>query len=926
MRLTRLKNISLVTMLFFCISYFSFGQNKMEIPPQMTIGKLSNGLSYYILPKGDKGKVRLTLISNTGALAETPEQHGYAHILEHMAFNGSKNFPGKASSDALEDMGMRQGKEYTAATSTINTQYDLYIPENNLEYMRKTFLLFKDWIHDLELNEKSLEMEKKVIIEEMNLGGGGSTASPFLIGTKMDNHDVLGDKESINSATAENLRTFYEKHYTPDQLAVIVFGTIDKNKAKQMIEEIFSKIPASTSKITTKYPDLTQETIVDGGYTYRDLSKETSLTIASKRASFVIDNYENLKLSYINRIFSEMLEKRLEQLSNGTISQSNVNITTLMPGNQITNVRLRNPRGTSYKQMFDTFCSVLAQINQYGFLENEINYYSNNILTRIEKQKNTTTLSYSAAEKHFLSGGDIPLTGQENHKYSQQIFKELKPTDFIQVVDNFIHDHKTIFFDSTSTAFSPDFTREYILKKLSAVDQLKTSPYEFKTPSAVTRLSPNLSQNLAIKTVTVADKKPAKLEKRIPLAENLILLKYKNGFSVILNNTPREYTVIKAIAKENLNIIPKGDREYFKNSLNFIDGGYGNYNSKDINTYETSLGILKKTTLSNNNFEYKVSGLPENFDQIIKIFNLSITDAYKQDEAVFNRKLNSYLKVKAKAENDSTFVENNYLPTISDEKDTTNIDTAAERFFNYNQILKKDLSSSLIYISGTLPKNAVELVSKYIATIPVSKIKPFKTDSTPPSLPSGIIKNEISWKRRGCMVIHLFDRIPTKPLTFKDELILEAIAQYSNIKMLQVIREKYGLVYSTGTTGIIKKEPYELCTLSIRYMIDPLNIEQSSKILQEEVLTPMSTGQITDREVQQLKAILKTTYITSFFDEKQIEEEWLNRNIKYNTVLTPEFIKNTISSITAEDIKKMMKEVVDMKNYHLTIRKYEKNN
>lgn len=897
------------------------GQNKLELPPQITIGKLNNGLSYYIVPENSKGKVRITLLSNTGAFAEAPEEHGYAHVLEHMMFNGSKNFPGAASSSVLEDMGMRQGKEYTANTSSLSTQYDLFIPENNLDYLHKCLLLYKDWICDLELNKTSLDSEKKVVIEELKLGGGGTGASPFLIGTEMEEHDVIGDQKAINSVNIEKLREFYKKFYTPDQLAIIISGVIDKNKAIQMIKEVFTQVPSSPLKVTNKYPNLTQETIVNGGYNFKDLSKKTNLTIVSKRKAFVIDSYTNLKQSYINRIFSDMLKHRFEQDSGNRISDSDVNIVDPIPGNQLTNIRLKSSQNVSYKQMLDDFCIVLAQVKQYGFLVSEINYYANNILIRAEKQKEMASLTFSTAQNSFLSGGNTPLTGQENYKYAKQIIKELSPKDFEQVVDNFISDHKTILFDNTSKAFSSDFTREYILQKLNEIHQLKVSPYEFKEPRMTTK-----EQTIpAIETLTIANKTPAKLEKRIAIAENLTLLKYKNGIQVILNNTPGELTIIKTFSKDGLNTIPKIDRDFFKNAVNYVDGGYGNHTAKDISDFEMSLGVNRRSTVSNESYEYKVSGSPKNFDQIIKIFHLSTTEAYKQDEALFKRKSKPYLTEKPKIENDSILINNANaasLPAIK--KDTINIAAATERFFNYNQNLKKNLSSSLVYISGALPTNVEDLVSKYIATIPTSVIKPIKTEFKKPTTFSGISKEEIIWKSKGCKVIHLFNHIPNKQPTFKDELILEAIAQFSNIKMLQIIREKYGLVYSTGTTGTTKTEPHPFYELSVRYMIDPLNIDLSCKILNEEVLTPISKGQITDKEVEQLKSMLTTTYITSFFDDKQIEEEWILKNIKYRTILTPALITETINSISSDDIKNMMQEIVDIKNYRISILKQEK--
>jgi Predicted Zn-dependent peptidases len=110
---------------------------QLPMPKSITVGKLDNGLTYYLVPEGEQGKVKVMMLSRLGALAETPAQHGYTHFIEHTLFNGSENYPANSSVEAIEMMGMRPAIDYNAYTSVRSTEYFMTIPENNFDYFKK---------------------------------------------------------------------------------------------------------------------------------------------------------------------------------------------------------------------------------------------------------------------------------------------------------------------------------------------------------------------------------------------------------------------------------------------------------------------------------------------------------------------------------------------------------------------------------------------------------------------------------------------------------------------------------------------------------------------------------------------------------------------------------------------------------------------
>lgn len=243
------------------LSVQAFAQYDMNMPlpmdPDLKIGRLENGLTYFIQHNEEpKDRADFYIIYSVGALQENESQNGLAHFLEHMAFNGSKNFPGgneKSTSivKTLERHGVAFGRNINAYTAVDRTVYHIDDVVSTDEALVDTCLLvLHDWCHYLTLDPEEIDSERGVISEEWRTRQNSAARMrnqwyPVLFGdTKYTTHDIIGSYDIINNFKYDELRDFYYQWYRTDLQAVSVVGDIDPDVIEAKIRAMFSEIPA----------------------------------------------------------------------------------------------------------------------------------------------------------------------------------------------------------------------------------------------------------------------------------------------------------------------------------------------------------------------------------------------------------------------------------------------------------------------------------------------------------------------------------------------------------------------------------------------------------------------------------------------------------------------------------------------------------
>jgi zinc protease len=214
-------------------------------------GVLANGLRYYIRRNAEpRDRVELRLAVNAGSVLEDPDQRGLAHVVEHMAFNGTENFEGHELVGFLESVGMRFGPDVNAYTSFDETVYMLTLPTDTSDVVETGFRILEDWAHRIRFDSLEVERERAVVIEEWRLGQGAGSRMrdvhfPVLFrGSRYAERLPIGTRESLETFDHAALRRFYRDWYRPDLMSVTVVGEIDPDRAQALIEQHFGGIEA----------------------------------------------------------------------------------------------------------------------------------------------------------------------------------------------------------------------------------------------------------------------------------------------------------------------------------------------------------------------------------------------------------------------------------------------------------------------------------------------------------------------------------------------------------------------------------------------------------------------------------------------------------------------------------------------------------
>jgi zinc protease len=295
---------------------------QMPVDPEAVVGALPNGLRYYVRQNAKPAKrIELRLVVKAGSVLEDDDQKGLAHFVEHMEFEGTRNFPGNAINDFLGDLGLSIGADANAATSYDDTQYTLRIPTDAPATLDRALLILEDWANAATFDQASIDRQRGIVLSEwrMHLGAGERVGDQIrraqLEGTRYADRPPIGDPAIIEKAPREALVRYYHDWYRPDLMAVIVVGDIDRDATVKLIRDHFSGLRNPSPERRRPTYDVTDRP----GTRYAFVKdKETTSTVVQlsdlrpARNQGTVGGYRDIML---DQLFSAMLGSRLDELS-----------------------------------------------------------------------------------------------------------------------------------------------------------------------------------------------------------------------------------------------------------------------------------------------------------------------------------------------------------------------------------------------------------------------------------------------------------------------------------------------------------------------------------------------------------------------------------------------------------------------------------
>lgn len=398
--------------LFFAIvATMTLGVASAQIDPMQPIpadqairtGKLPNGMTYYIRHnEKPKGQADFYILHDVGAIQENDSQQGLAHFLEHMAFNGTKNLPGKQLIEYLESVGVKFGYNLNAGTSWDQTTYLIKdVPTTRGGVVDSALLILHDWSHFIALRPEEIDSERGVIMEELRTRDGAQWRSMIKMlqavgrGTKYAERNLIGYLDGLKGFQHDELEAFYRAWYRPDYQAVVVVGDIDVDAIETKIRTLMADIPAPAAdapqKETIVVPD-NDEPIVS---IYTDPEMQGSrIQLFIKRPAtpkqinaLVYGEMIDVIASYIATMENARLQEIAMQpdapfIGGGMTVTGGLGV---IPTLDITGFVAMTQDG-KLKEGFEALYAEMEKVRRYGFTQGEFERAQENLLRQCERQ------------------------------------------------------------------------------------------------------------------------------------------------------------------------------------------------------------------------------------------------------------------------------------------------------------------------------------------------------------------------------------------------------------------------------------------------------------------------------------------------------------------------------------------------------------
>ena len=378
----------------------TFGQQPQTLPndPAVKVGKLENGLTYYIR-HNDKPAQRAEfyLATDVGAFQEEDDQDGLAHFLEHMCFNGTKNFPEKKLLDWLQSIGAEFGRNINASTGFEQTQYML----NNIPIVRESIidsclLVLHDYSHEVLCNPEEIDAERGVILEERRTRRNAGwrifeKALPYYYGgTPYAKRTLIGGEEQLKTFKHESLINFYKKWYNPDMQAVIVIGDFDVDMMEKKIINTFGSIPAPavpTEKVEYKLSHNTEPLV---GILTDPEAQSSSVEVIWKTEPLP-KQFMNTDVAYMQSIIKAYVRMIMsERFSDISSKPGSPFLGASFAVGNLCNTSDAVFGDVSFKDgdaipAFTAYMTELEKMKRFGFTEGEVKRATDNLLSSYEK-------------------------------------------------------------------------------------------------------------------------------------------------------------------------------------------------------------------------------------------------------------------------------------------------------------------------------------------------------------------------------------------------------------------------------------------------------------------------------------------------------------------------------------------------------------
>jgi zinc protease len=899
--------------------------NPIPPDPNIKIGKLDNGLTYYIkLNKKPEQRVELRLAVNAGSVCETNGQQGLAHFVEHMCFNGTKNFPSNKIISMLEEMGVKFGAELNAGTSFDQTIYMLKVPTDSIEWINRGFQILEDWAHQVSMDDVEIDKERGVIVEEWRLGLGAEDRMQqkyipvILKGSKYSERLPIGKVDVIKSFPHDTLRAFYQSWYRPDLMAVVVVGDIDPGLVEQKVKEYFGRIPKAVNPpARVEFPVPGNSEPLISVVTDKEAS-DFSATIFFKHPKSESITFGDYRNTLMRNLYTGMLNNRLQEIAQkpespflyafagyGSFIGRSIDVYSLSTG----------AKENQIEKSIEAVLTENERVKQFGFTATELEREKKDVLSTFEKmaKESDKTESRSYADefiRNYLDKECIPGIQKEF-----EIVKGYLPEITLDEINNL---GKTWTTDENMAALITAQEKEGV--KVPTEEQVKEIIKAVKTKKIEAYVD-KVSDVPLLAEIPVATKVIKRTDdKNFGFTE----LTFGNGVHMILKSTDfkNDEIILSAYSPGGTSLYPDGDIMSATLAATIIvQSGLGDYDY--IGLQKKLSGNTARLSPYINELREGVNGncSPKDLETMLQLNYLYFTrirrdeDAYKSYISRIRNQIKPMRSVPQVIFSDtlSKIVSMNSPRVISipseAQLDQLNLDRMIaifhDRFADASDF-------TYIMVGNFKEEEVIPMLEKYIGGLPSIKRKEIWKDVTP-GFPKGLVVVDVPKNSEPQSQVAMVWKGDFK---YKDKyrqgfsILMNILA----IKCRESMREDQGGVYGVSINGNFSKLPKPKYTISSQWGCNPENIKKLSQTVLNEMNKIKNEGP-TEIDLGKVKETLIRERETRMKENSFWISSLQNHYLVGDKLLSLDDFKTFVNSFTVKDIQSIAKKYLNTENY-----------
>ena len=934
-----MKKIFLSALFLLASAVTMMAQQMPPIPvdPEVRIGKLDNGLTYYIRHnEWPEHVANFYIAQRVGSIQEDESQRGLAHFLEHMAFNGSENFPnkpGKSIIDFTRSLGVEFGSDLNAYTSIDQTVYRVCnVPTTKGQAaLDSCMLILKDWSCGLSLDADEIDKERDVVHNEWRLGEGPSqrmitrSLPKIYPGSKYGERMPIGLMSVIDSFKPETLRAYYHKWYRPDNQAIIVVGDVDVDHMEAKVKELFSgiKVPENAAQVVPEaVPDNDEPIFV---FEKDKEMRMNNIMVFMKHDATLPEekvNMDYLLEVYIKGVIAQMFNSRMRELAENPdcpfLQVSGDDDDYLLAKTKAAFQMMGVPKeGRDMETLHAMICEA-RRVAKFGFAATEYERAKADYLSALEKQytnraKITNAQYGDDCRDNYLANEPIPSI-----EMLYQIMNQIAPNIPVEVINQVL---PQLISDSDKNLVVMEWAREADGLTYPTEDDMKATVAKARAEE-LTAYVDNVKDEPLMAKLPKAGKIKKETENKVLGYKELTL---SNGATVILKPTDYKDDEVRlqAFAMGGKSLFGEADYANLKVFDQVIGySGIGNFSSTELSKALAGKNVNADASMGLTRQYVTAHSTPKDLETMFQMTYLYFTAINKDEKQYQNLMTQLEMSLKNKHLSPDAVFSDTLVNTLYchnprfkslEVEDLKNI--SYDRILDIHKDRFKNASQFTFVIVGKFTEEQIRpYIEQYIAALPgKGKADKFKEVQT---LATGKVVNKFTQKSDSPKATAVELWSAEAPYTLENIVKLEATGQILSMLYLRTIREEESAAYSCGAYGhfaLSSSKP--LMQLQAYCPMNPDKQEIAVRLLHEGI--EKSAKEIDANDLAQVKeAMLKDADI-----QAKNNNYWMNTIVTWKEYGLDTYTdyKKTIEALTPQSLSQFIKDQILSSGNHVEV-------